>query len=435
MAPTTGIDAEYVVVDNAFGRIDGVLRRGSGRTSPTVLVQTHPRASSDGNLTAWPMVDLPLHGIDTFAFNNRYANSTAGTEVITVFEDFALDMAAAVAELRRRGYERVVLYGYSAGGPVVAHYQNVAENGNAVFRDGRTLSGFTGYRDARGDDLRLPPADGIVTHNITTGTGYSFLVRLDGSIVDEARATRDPELDPFEPRNGYDPATGAAHYEPAFLRRYFAAQCRRMNGLVEVARERLERNRAGGGEFVDDGFLVIPGIRAEPASVDLDLAAATRGAWPLYPGGARSIVRSRRRVVPNYARRNRSLRDGGTVHTLTGFLSYRAVLADPEVHDPDGTTPDAGGVDLGSSNATTPGNLAGVTVPLLVTASTADTQVHLPHAELAWNSAVRTPDRSLAFVEGAEHDMTPIDERYGDTRAVHLAIVRDWIAERFPTNA
>jgi esterase/lipase len=92
-------------------------------------------------------------------------------------------------------------------------------------------------------------------------------------------------------------------------------------------------------------------------------------------------------------------------------------------------------VDLGSSNATTPGNLAGVTVPLLVTASTADTQVHLPHAELAWNSAVRTPDRSLAFVEGAEHDMTPIDERYGDTRAVHLAIVRDWIAERFPTNA
>ncbi|HEU4571794.1 MAG TPA: hypothetical protein VFR93_03840 [Candidatus Limnocylindrales bacterium] len=433
MTRSTGIEAEYVVADNAFGRIDGILRRTPGRTSPTVLLQTHPRASSDGNLTAWPMLDLPRHGIDTFAFNNRYSNSTAGTEVITVFEDFARDVAAAVEELRRRGYERIVLYGYSAGGPVAAFYQNVAENGNRVFRDGRTLSGFTGYRDRKGDDLRLPPVDALVTHNATTGTGYSFLTRLDGSIVDEERGIRDPELDPFAPRNGYDPATGGAHYERTFLRAYFAAQCRRMNRLVEIARTRLERNRAGHGEFVDDGFIVVPGIRAEPASVDLGLAAATAGAWPLHPGGAPTVVRSRRRVVPDYARRNRSLRDGGTVHTLTGFLSYRAVLADPETHDPDATTPEAGGVDLESSNATTAGNLGGVTVPLLVTASTADTQVHLPHAELAWNAAARTADRSLAFVEGAEHDMTPIEPRYGDTRAVHLAIVRDWIASRFPT--
>ncbi|HET7028563.1 MAG TPA: hypothetical protein VFI28_12790 [Candidatus Limnocylindrales bacterium] len=435
MTPFPRVDAEYVVVDNVFGRIDGVLRRRPGRTAPTVVVQTHPRLPSDGNLTAWPNLDLPLHGIDTFAFNNRYSNSAAGTEVITAWENFGLDMAAAVAEMRRRGYRHVILYGHSAGGPLVAFYQNVAENGNGVFRDGRALCGFRGYLDRNGRALGLPPADAIVTHNGTTGTGYSFLVRLDGSIVDEARALRDPQLDPFEPANGYDPATGAAHYEATFLRRYYAAQCRRMNRLVAVAQDRLARNRAGRGEFVDDGFIVIPGIRAEPASVDLGLAAATSAEWPLHPGGASTMVRSRRRLVPNYARRNRSLRDGGTVHTLSGFLSYRAVLADPEVHDPDATTPELGGVDLSSSNATTAGNIAGVTVPLLVTASTADTQVHLPHAELAWNAAVRAADRTLAFVDGAEHDMTPIDERYGDTRAIHLAIVRDWLADRFPTGA
>jgi alpha-beta hydrolase superfamily lysophospholipase len=426
--------AEYLVVDDENARIDGVLRRAAGSRSSTVVIQTHPRARSDENLVGWPCPELPARGFDTFAYNNRVTNSTAGTEVVTEWEELALDVAAAVAEMRRRGYRHVVLYGYSAGGPLVSYYQNVAENGNGVFRGGDTLSGFTGF-ERGGRELALPPADGIVVQNSTTGTGYSFLARLDGSVTDESTGARDPDLDPFEPRNGYDPGTGAATYAPEFLRRYFAAQCRRMDRLIAGAQERLETSRSGRGRFRDDDLMVIPGIRGEPASVDLALAARTSVPRPLHPSGAATVVRSSRRVVPNYATRNRRFRDGGTVHTCRSFLSYRAVLADPAIHDPDAVTIETAGVRLESTNSTTPGNIAGVSVPLLITSGTADTQVHLPHAELMFNAATRSTDKELAFIEGAEHDMTPVRPESGDTRAVHLDVLATWLETRFGSNA
>lgn len=424
------VRSEYVVVDNSFGRVDGVLRQGRGR-SRAVVVQTHPRMRSDETLVTWPMEDLPGRGIDTFAYNNRYGNSTAGTEVVTVWEDIALDVAAVVAEMRRRGYESVILYGFSAGAPTVAYYQHVAERGNAAFNGGAAISGFTGFFAEGGRERRLPAADGLVMQNGTTGTGWSFLARLDGSIIDEATGRRDPALDPFEPANGYDPETGAASYGDDFLQRYFRAQAVRMNRLVEDAQERLANVRVGHARFLDDELVVVPGIRAEPASVDLRLASSTVEPRPLYPDGAPRIVRSTRRVVPRYARRNHSFRDGGTVHTLTSFLSYRAVRVSQDGYDPDATQADAAGVELLSSNSNSPMNLAGVTVPVLITASTADTQVHVPHAELLFNSAVNAPDRTIAFVEGGEHDMTPATPDAGDPRGVHLDLLADWLRERY----
>jgi alpha-beta hydrolase superfamily lysophospholipase len=424
------VQAEYLVIGDENARIDGVLRQAAGGRSSTVLIQTHPRARSEENLTGWPCPELPARGFDTFAYNNRVTNSTAGTEVVTEWEELALDVAAAVTEMRKRGYRSVILYGYSAGGPLVSYYQNVAENGNAVFRGGDTLSGFTGF-ERGGRELRLPPADGIVVQNSTTGTGYSFLTRLDGAVVDESTGERDPELDLFEPSNGYDPATGAASYSRAFLRRYFAAQCLRMDRLIASAQERLEASLAGRGRFRDDDLMVIPGIRAEPASVDLALAAQTSEPRPLHPSGATTVVRSSRRVVPNYALRNRRFRDGGTVHTYRSFLSYRAVIADPASHDPDAVTPETAGVRLESTNSTTPGNIAGISVPLLITSGTADTQVHIPHAELMFNAATRTRDKEIAFIEGAEHDMTPVRPESGDTRGTHLQVVSEWLEARF----
>lgn len=423
------IQSHYLAIDNEFGRVDGVLRRGA-RPSSTVVLQTHPRLPSDQNLTVWPMEALPLHGIDTFAYNNRYANSTAGTELITVWEDIALDVAAAVAEMRRLGYRHVILYGFSAGGPTVVYYQHVAERGNAAFNGGATLSGFTGFL-ADGRERRLPPVDGLVLQNGTTGTGYSFLARLDGSVVDEATARRDPELDPFEPANGYDPETGAAAYAPGFLRRYYRAQALRMNRLIDEALARREDVLAGRARFLEDELMTIAGIRAEPASIDLRLSSATRDPWPVHPDGRAAIARSDRAVVPGYRRRNLSFRDGGTVHTLRSFLSYRAVRVDPDRFDPEAARGEDGGVDLTSVNSTTAACLAGTTVPLLVTAGTADTQVHLPHAEMAYHAAARTADRTIAIIGGAEHDMSPAGPGAGDTRAAHLDVLAAWIRDRF----
>lgn len=423
-------EAEYLAVDNEFGHIDGVLRRRARGRSPVVVLQTHPRAPSLRNLTEWPCLDLPAQGVDTFGYNNRFTNSAAGIEIVTVWEDFALDLACAVAEMRRRGYRSIVLYGFSAGGPLVSFYQNLAEHGNSILRPDRSLSGFSGFvRD--GTELRLPPADGIILQNGTTGTASSFLTRLDGSIVDETRARRDPALDPFEPSNGFDPISGAAEYSDRFLTDYFRAQCARMNRLVRLAQDLQARTRSGRGSFRDDDVLVIPGVRAEPASVDLALASTTRRPWLLEPQHRTKRIASNRAVVPGYRERNRNLRDGGAVHTVSSFLSYRAVLTDPERHHPDAVTAEEGGVDLLSTNTSTGGNLAGISVPLLITAGTADTQVHLPHAELAYNSATAAQDKELVCIDGAEHDMRPAAPRFGDTRAAHLDVLARWLIQRF----
>ena len=129
--------------------------------------------------------------------------------------------------------------------------------------------------------------------------------------------------------------------------------------------------------------------------------------------------------------RNHSFRDGGTVHTLRSFLSYRAVRVLPGGYDPDAVEPGAAGIDLASSNSSTARCIAAASVPVLVCAGTADTQVHLPHAELLYNAATSTADRTMAFIAGAEHDLTPAAPGAADTRAAHLDVLADWLATRY----
>jgi hypothetical protein len=421
---------QHVMVDNAYAKIDGVLRRAEKGTHRTVLAQTHPRRSSFESAGAWPMTAADQLGIDTFAFNNRHSNSPAGIDVSTQWEPLALDVAAAVQELRERGYERIILYGTSAGGPLMAFYQCVAERGNAVFGERRTLSGFRGFFDTAGRPQTLPTADGLVFQNATSGTATSFLLRLDGSVIEERDVVRDPALDMFEPANGYDPDTGLATYGAGFLARYHVAQARRMNALILGAQELLDRIRSLRRPFEDDQFRVIAGVRAFPAFIDLSLARVTEHAWPIVPDGGTTPVHSTRPPLADAGRTNRSRAQGTTVHTLESFLSYRAVWTDPERFDPYATRAEESGVDGGTTNTAAAENLAGVSVPLLLTGATADVEVHLPTSELLLHAA-GSADRSLLFVRDADHGMKHGSGDSHRPRTAHLQAVREWIDERF----
>jgi len=409
---------DYVAIDNAFARVDGVLRRGAAADSRTVVVQTHPRWDSYTSAAAWPMADLVAHGFDTFACTNRYTNSAAGVDVSTLWEPLALDLAAAVQAMRERGYERVVLLGTSAGGPLVAFYQAVAERGNAVFEPERTLSGFRGF------DLPLPPADALLLQSATAGPALSFCIRLDGAVVDEADAARDPSLDLFAPANGFDPERGTGRYEPDFLRRYERAQAERMNRLIDSAQARLARIAETGRPFVDDDFVVIPGVRAYPAFVDLGIAHESSAPHELQPGDRHEVIRSSRPVIATAARDNRGRASGATVHTLTSFLSYRAIRTDPERYDPSAVTPERFGVDMRSTNTSTTSSLEQVSVPLLITQGTADIEAYVPAAEMNFNAAA-SADKRLVFIEHADHRM--LGPR---TRETHLDVVTGWLGSR-----
>jgi hypothetical protein len=419
--------SRYEQVRNRFATIDTVLHSAGDRPSQSVVLFTHPRSQT--NLSAYPLPDLAARGIDGLAFNNRFTNSPAGTDVATVFEEFALDVAAAVRHARDLGYANVLLMGWSAGGPVMAFYQNVAEHGNgAIGAD--TLSGFPGFFDDDGRALELPPADGLILRSVTIGTAASFLFRLDGSVTDEETGRIDPTLDMYDPRNGFDPASGTASYDPTFLARYFRAQAERMMRLVRRSEERLAEIEAAQGRFSDDDFVVVPRTRANPFNTDGSLARESRDPHVLHPSGVRRIIRDVR-PLSGEGRANAKA-TGAAVHKLRAMRSYRLTRVDPERFDPFAVRVADSGIDLASTNNGTPTNLAGVSVPLLIIQGTGDpsNSVKLPSAELNF-AAAASPVKDLSFIEGADHAMRPVDPRYGDTRALAARVVADWIGERF----
>jgi pimeloyl-ACP methyl ester carboxylesterase len=419
--PKSHVRSQYLNITNQFATIDAVLYSQSGKPSPVGLVRSHPFSQS--NLAGWPCSEIAASGVDILCFNNRFSNQ----ELNTIWEQLALDVAAAVQEMRDRGYEHVVLFGHSAGGPLMDYYQNVAEHGNSAFKQGNTLSGFRGFFDSNGNERRLPAADALITVASTIGTSASFLLRLDGSVLDETTASRHPALDMFNPANGFNPATGTGSYSAAFLASYHTAQCDRMNRLIDSVQDQLDDISTGEGRFTDNDFIIIPGVRANPANADLSLAHATTVPYVLLPSGEKKIVASVRPAVDN-SRRNPSA-GGAAQQTLTSFLSYRAVHC--ANYDPDAVTPEASGVDFDSVNSTGPGNIKNVTVPILMLQGTADTEVHLTSAELNFNSATGTSDKTLKFIEGATHGFTPLRPEFGNTQAVATDTIIQWIAERF----
>jgi len=166
-----------------------------------------------------------------------------------------------------------------------------------------TLSGFRGFFDSNGSERRLPAADALITAASTIGTSASFLLRLAGSVLDETTAARNPGLDMFNPANGFNPATGTGSYNAAFLASYHNAQCDRMNRLIDSVQDQLDNIAAGNGQFTDNDFIIIPGVRANPANADLSLAHSTTMPYILLPSGDKKIVNSIRPVVDN-SRRN-----------------------------------------------------------------------------------------------------------------------------------
>src|SRR5207237_5607338 len=67
----------------------------------------------------------------------------------------------------------------------------------------------------------------------------------------------DSTLDPFDPRNGFNPG-GPSHYSKEFEDRYFIAQARRMNELIDGALSAQTRIKNGEYPYPDDDIVLIP---------------------------------------------------------------------------------------------------------------------------------------------------------------------------------
>jgi len=405
------------------GAVKGALYKPDAGPAPHVgILAIHRTSNFMGYLGC---TELSKRGFLVLCMNPRFDNNEAAVR----WEDIALDVRSGVSFLRKQaGITKVVLWGFSGGGPTTTFYQAVAENGPSYCQGPRKLIEC-------GDGLAgLPPADGLVLVDAHPGNSVNGIRSLNAAVTNDAaivnegqRARIDPDLDPFNPRNGYNPK-GASIYSESFKKRYFAAQAARMNRLIELALAKSSEMKKGAYPFPDDDvFIVVKGSTGRLLELDSSIHHGTVHPQKLLKNDGtivRQIVESVRQPNPGLAGQDLTFDGGARLLTIRSFLSANAIRATDSMDD----------IDWCSSNNSTPCALRAISIPLLVTAMGGhyfirDNEIHYDVA--------RSTDKDFVVIEGATHGQTPCvpcersPGQYSNTVKNFFDYVRNWINERF----
>jgi pimeloyl-ACP methyl ester carboxylesterase len=399
--------------------VKGALYKPDGGAPPHVAVLLVHRTSNF--LSHIATSELARRGFLVLAMNPRSDNN----EAAVVFEDNALDLKSGVDFLRRQaGISKIVLLGHSGGGPATSFYQAVAEKGISYCRGQRKIVPCA-------DTLAgLPRADGLVLVDAHPGVSVNGLRSLNPAVLNESDPHQiDPALDPFDRKNGFNPA-GPSKYSDAFKQKYFKAQADRMNRLISGALGKLQRMHNEHDSFPDDDvFLVVRGEGARLMELDPSVHHATLKPQKLLKNDgtiATQIVESVRPapMTPGAPARNASFANGTRLLTLRSFLSANAIRARDSMDD----------IDWCSSNNSTPCALRSITIPVLITAMGAhyfirDNEIHY--------EAAASADKDFIVVEGATHGIRPCAPcektpgQYGNSVKNYFDYVAKWINARF----
>lgn len=396
--------------------------------SPAVLYENRTERKSVGVLVMHSDSDYLSFSAGIELAERGYTVLCANTEPSMPLTMKMLVVKDCVEYLRRLSHvEKVVLFGHSGGATLMTAYQNTAENRGERFR-GENMVFRLSERVPE-----LPEADGIMLIDPNWGNGAMVLFSLDPAVTEEGDPRRrDPELDLFNPANGFDPE--GSHYSESFVRKFLKAQGERNNRLIAWAVERLHQIEVGKGLYEDDEpFLVVGGasnfMNNKLYAQDPRLMSRTRGEYLLLHGdGSRTTERihtvrgseNPRCLTANY-------RDGLLLTTVRTFLDSHSVRAESDYYYDEDTIL---GVDWTGSYCCTTGNVTGITVPALLMGMTNGWEFSSVEG-IAERSASR--DKTVAFVEGATHMYCPDrgDERFGDTLKTTYDFIAEWLDGRF----
>lgn len=205
-------------------KVSGVLRRVPG--AETVVTLMHPRQ----DFTHHVMVpELLTRGYAVWTQGTRSVNN----DLALVHEQAVLDAAAGLIFLREEGYEHLITLGHSGGGSLYSFYQQQALRSPAA-----RISVTPGGRPVALPEATLPVPDGSVLLAPHPGQGALLLRLIDPSVTDESDPMSvDPDLDPYNPANGFATPPQSSTYDPDFVSRYRQAQLERVQKLDTRALE------------------------------------------------------------------------------------------------------------------------------------------------------------------------------------------------------
>jgi hypothetical protein len=363
-------------------------------------------------------------GFVVLCMNTRFDNNEA--EVI--FEEMALDVRAGINFLKQNqsgltpGITKVVLWGYSGGGPTMSFYQAVAEVGVAFCQDPQKLT----HCESTGSTslVGLPKADGIVFVDAHPGNPIIGMLRSNNPAVhneNHPENLRD-RLNPYDPANGYNP-NGLSTYSDAFKKRYFEAQSDRLNKLVAEALDIQFHIDQGAYPYPDNAPFVIGRSTASKLFV-LDtsiLHSTVKPAKLLKNDGTiddTHIVESVRLPDPTIAQTDETFDGGARLLTVKSFLSTNAIRSTNSID----------GIDYCSSNNSTVCNVRQITVPVLFNAMGAyyfirDNEIHFEEA--------KSVDKDFVVIAGLVHGITPCNAcsggPYNNSQKNFYDYVADWL--------
>ena len=410
-----------------------------GNGEPAVLyepVNPGPKASiaiftmhsAGDELTTTTCAELSKRGYRVFCVNNSNDKSRNFND--GMLEQVNIETGKAVAWLRKYpGVKKIILWGHSGGSTVSTSYQDVAENGVKSCQDDVHIWKCTNRL------ANLPPADGIILGDANWGIANDVLTATDPAVdFKSGIKITHPELDMFNPANGFNPA--GSHYSPEFIKKFLAAQAKKNNEMIDMALKMYADIKAGKAAYDDDAPFFIPGslfTQNKLYTTDMSLLNHTEKAYPLvHPDGSvtTEIVHSVR-VPTTKANPSHSFYSAALKTSVLGFLSTYAIRADPATYGYGELTAETG-VIWRSSRGSIPGNVEGVTVPLLTMGMTGSFEMGA--AEFIHNHA-KSADKTLIYIEGASHgyptckacEKTP--GQYGDSIKTIYDQADKWLSQ------
>ena len=405
-----------------LGRAKGALYKPDSGSEPHIGIIVMHREANFMNHVACG--EFARRGFMVLCMNSRFENSEASVK----WESIPLDVAGGVNYLKKLlgANGKIILFGHSGGAVTMSFYQAVAEKGPTVCQGANKLVQC-------GDDLKgLTPVNGIIISDGHPGNPILRLRSVNPAIVDERTGRVDPKLDPFSPKNGYNP-DGSSRYSEAFKKSYFAAQSAKMNRLTAIALRQLKNIEAGKDVYSDDAPFNLPGFdNARLMSLDSTIRHTTAQPEKLLKNDgtvAKQSVESIAPPRPELAKLNRTFGEGAR-----GGLTIRSFLSSNAIRSTDSM--DEKQIDLCSSNNSTPCMLQNVSVPLLAVAHQASFQNLIQEVEFNYLSA-KSADKDFIIVEGS---MTSIGactncakpaSEYANARKNFFDYAAKWINDRF----